>query len=234
MIVSISQPCYLPWLGYFDRIARSDLHVVLDHVQFEKGSMTNRNKILSKNGEMWLTVPVKRIEGLATRIFDVEVDTTVNWKRKHIESIRQCYRRGRYFDDYFSHLVASLEQNADSLVALISPLTTYLLDALGISTPIMFSSQMGVTGIKSDLVLALCKESGASRYISGPFGRNYLERQKFEEAGIEVVFHDYAHPAYFQVNTATFVPRLSIIDLLFNHGPESLNILTSKQQLGTY
>ncbi len=144
MIVSINQPAYIPWLGYFHRIAVSDLHIVLDHVQFEKNSFINRNKIRTSEGCCWLTVPLKtggRFGDLA--ISQVETSNERRWGAKHWNSIRLNYSKAAYFRehaDFFEHVFSRSWERLNPLVAGI---TNYLLNAFGIKSKVLFSSQIG-------------------------------------------------------------------------------------------
>ena len=143
MIISINQPGYLPWAGYFDRIAKSDLHVVLDHVQFEKNSFVNRNQILGQAGPFWLTVPVRtkgRFGNLS--IANLEIDTSQFWRRKHLESIRSSYSRSPFFGEYWEPLKARIDGDQVLLAELCRSVTGFLLECLHIDVPIHFSSIM--------------------------------------------------------------------------------------------
>jgi hypothetical protein len=228
MIVSIMQPCYLPWLGYFDRLARSDLHVVLDHVQMEHGgrtSFTNRNKIRVPQGWAWLTVPVRTAGGAPKSIERVEIDASHTWRRKHWTALTSAYGRARFFPAWRERFEALYARDYRRLVEVLDAGTDLLKEALGIATPCLRSSALGVASTKSALILDLCRAVGASRYLSGPFGRDYLDRAAFAAAGIEIAFHDYAHPVYPQA-FAGFEPNMSAVDVLFNHGPQALPIIT--------
>lgn len=227
MILSINQPGYLPWLGYLHRIAVSDLHIVLDHVQFEKNSFTNRNKIRTKDGWSWLTVPVRTKRRFGNlHINRLEIADDPRWAKKHWSSIRYNYARSPFFSQHATYFEDVYRQSWTYLIDLVRETTTYLLDAVDIKTPILFSSEMDIEGIKDELILNLAREVGANIYLSGPFGRDYLEQERFRAAGIEVAFHDYAHPTYPQTY-AGFEPHMSAIDLLFNCGPESFDIMMS-------
>jgi hypothetical protein len=185
MIVSINQPAYFPWLGYFDRIARSDVHIVLDDVQFEKNSFINRNRIATAKNPIWLTVPVRtkgRYGDLA--ISGLETAPNIHWRRKHWESIRFNYGRAPYFSEHASYFEQLYGREWPHLNDLVGEITRYLLNILGIGNKIMFSSEMGVTGRKQQLVLNLCKAVGANTYLSGPVGRSYLDEDDFNSAGI--------------------------------------------------
>lgn len=229
MIVSINQPAYLPWLGYFHRIAASDLHIVLDHVQFEKNSFTNRNKIRTCGGWCWLTVPLKtsgRFGDLA--IAQVEISTERRWAEKHWNSILLNYSKANYFREHADFFETIFSRPWERLNPLLREITTYLLDAFGISTKILFSSEINAFGRKSELVLELCRTVGATSYLSGSLGRNYLDEVAFEQAGIAVSYQEYHHPTYKQLYPG-FEPYMGAIDLLFNCGPESLNVIMQGQ-----
>jgi hypothetical protein len=225
MVVSINQPAYLPWLGYFDRIAKADVHIVLDHVQFEKNSYINRNRIRLKEGYCWLTVPVKtkgQFGNLA--INNVEIAYLNNWQQKHLRSLLTNYVKAPYFTrhrKFFEHIYA---KKTNRLVDQIQEITEYLLDAFSIKTQLFFSSELGVEGTKSVLILNLCKRIGATTYLSGPLGRDYLDYASFKNADIDLIYHDYRHPIYTQTYPG-FEPFMAAIDLLFNHGNDSLRIL---------
>lgn len=230
MIVSINQPAYLPWPGYFNRIQVSDLHIVLDHVQFEKNSYTNRNRIRIARGWAWLTVPLKtkgRFGHLA--INEVEIDAERNWPAKHWNTLRQNYAKAPHFAAHarvFEELYARPWQR---LADLLDASTGSMLEAFGIRTRLVRSSGMAVEGNKSELVLNLCRSAGAKVYLSGPLGRDYLDEAAFREAGVEIRYHDYAPPRYAQAYPG-FESALSAVDLLFNHGPDSARILASGAQ----
>ena len=218
MILSINQPAYLPWSGYFDRIARSDLHVVLDHVQFEKNSYVNRNRILGKDGPFWLTVPVRTKGKFGDLpINELEIDQSSNWQRKHLQSIRSAYGRSACFDECWINLEKVLQSEFLKLNDLCRATTDVLLDLLGIEVEHQFTSSHQFGSSKSELVLEICRNFKATTYLSGPFGREYLDLESFVSAGIKVEFHDYTTPAYPQ-NSLEFVSNLSILDLLFNEG----------------
>ncbi|WCL51232.1 WbqC family protein [Leptospira sp. GIMC2001] len=231
MIVSINQPAYLPWLGYFHRIAISDIHIVLDHVQFEKNSFTNRNKIRTREGTAWLTVPVLTSGKFKSNPINLlEIDNKQKWAKKHLEAFKLNYRKARYFDEIFSFLMEVYSQEWKYLHEIADKLNLFILNYLNIKTKILYSSKMNIHSVKSDLVYELCKETGSSIYISGSLGRNYLEEDKFSQNNIKVIYHDYNHPTYEQIYPG-FEPYMNIFDLLFNHGKGSMKILNSGFQL---
>lgn len=228
MIVSINQPAYLPWLGYFDRIAASDIHVVLDNVQFEKNSFSNRNRIRTADSSCWLTVPL-RTKGRfgELRLRDVEIADR-SWAVRHRKTLDANYRRAPFYAELAPPLHALLEHSWDRLAPLCAAVTSWLLGELGITTPVVSASDLGAIGAKDELVLALCRELGATTYLSGALGRNYLREDLFTDAGIAVAYQAYEHPEYTQAFPG-FVPNLAAVDLLFNHGSDSLGILRTTE-----
>jgi hypothetical protein len=230
MIVSINQPAYLPWLGYFERIAASDLHIVLDHVQFEKNSFTNRNKVRTKDGATWLTVPVStkgQFGDLA--INRLECARQVAWQKKHWTTLKMNYARAPFFMNYAAAYETLYAQGWTNFGAMVRAFLGQHLRDLGITTPLLYSSELAVVGAKSELVLNLCRAVQADVYLSGAMGRAYLDEARFVNANIQVQYQDYVHPVYAQV-WPEFVPSLSVLDLLFNHGPKSLEILRQRTE----
>jgi hypothetical protein len=228
LIVSINQPAYLPWLGYFDRINRSDIHIVLDHVQFEKNSVINRNKIRTQNSWSWLTVPLKTKSKYGNLdIRNIEIQNTLQWKKKHLKTIQSNYSKCEYFKDYAPFFQKVYTTEWVKLIDFINFINKHFLKVLGIKTKIISSYELNPKKAKSDLILELCQKVEAHEYISGPFGRDYLDLQSFKNAGISVHFHDYSHPVYAQ-KFKGFESNMSIIDLLLNHGKDSLKILKNE------
>ncbi|MDA8164129.1 MAG: WbqC family protein [Desulfobacteraceae bacterium] len=231
-IVSINQPAYLPWLGHLHRIAASDCHIVLDHVQFEKNSFVNRNKVRTGNGSCWLTVPVKtkgKFGELPIRA--LEINNEVPWREKHWKTMAQSYGKAPFWQDHRPFFEEVYKQEWRLLADLCRTVTSYLLKAFCIATPLLSSSDMEPHGRKDELVLDLCLKAGAEMYLSGPLGRNYLREEIFAGRGIEVRYQDYIHPEYAQAFKG-FEPFMAGIDLLFNHGPESHRILLSGNGIG--
>ena len=219
MIVSISQPAYMPWLGYFDRIDASDVHVVLDHVQFEKNSFVNRNKFRTVTGWSWLTIPLATKGKFGSLAIDrLSVADGGRWSHKHLNAIRSNYARASRFSDHEAFLedFYGRAANSERFLPPVLELSEYFRDTLGIATRILRSSQMKTSASKSELVLDLCRQVGATTYISGSLGRDYLELERFSAAKIEVVFHDYEPQKYAQA-WPDFEPGMAVIDVLANH-----------------
>jgi hypothetical protein len=228
VIVSIHQPAYLPWLGYFDKIARADLFIWLDNVQFQKNSFQNRNKILTKDGPVWLTVPM-RTSGVLfeTPLKDVEIDNSKNWRVKHASSIKMNYGKAPRFADVVPALSRFYDREWPTLDRLCWEMLGYFNKLLGVTTPIRRASEMSADGAKSNLVLDLCKRAGATTYLSGALGRDYLDLASFSAAGIAVEFQDYQHPAYRQTYPG-FTPNLAVVDLLMNESDPRQFVTSSR------
>lgn len=223
MIVSIHQPQYLPWLPYFLKIAESDVFILLDSVDFQKNGIQNRNQIKTAQGASWLTVPVKH--QLGQKILDIEINNSVDWRKKHWNTIFQNYGKASSFKAYLSDLESLYSQEWNSLVEINIRILEMLLRWMKIPTKIVRSSQMNAKGKASELVLNLCLEAGATSYISGTGGKNYLDEDAFKSAGIIINYNSPALPSlYPQMHTkAGFLNDLSALDILLNCGDSWLN-----------
>jgi len=217
LIVGIHQPAYLPWLGYFDRIRQVDLFIYLDTVQFQKGSFQNRNRVLTGNGPAWLTVPVETAGKLySTVLKDIEIDNSRNWQAKHWGTLRMNYAGAPMFRTVAPELETFYSRPWQRLSDLCLEMLMAFNRMLGIDTRIVRASELGqVNGRKSDLVLDLCQRVGATTYLSGSQGKDYLDMESFRSAGIGVQFQHYLTLPYPQP-VASFVPALGVVDFLFN------------------
>lgn len=221
MILTAHQPAYLPWLGYLDKIARADVFIYLDTVQFEKNSFINRNRIKTPQGSQWLTIPVKTKGHLSSTLGETEVDEAQPWRAKHMKSIAANYGRAAHFKSCYPRLEDLIARSSDRLADLCWEHLKFWLSEFGVKTRLVRSSECGSTGAKSDLVLDLCKRFGAARYISGSLGREYLVESDFRAAGISIEYQDYVHPVYPQL-WGDFLANMSVVDLWLNCGPASL------------
>jgi len=224
MILTAHQPAYLPWLGYFDKIAAADVFVFLDTVQFEKNSFINRNRIKTAQGPQWLTVPVLTRGHLDGSLRDTLIDEHQPWRDKHLKSIAMNYARARHFDAGFEALTSLLDLSdgavQDHLAELCWQQLQFWLAALQIDTRVVRLSELGIDSRKSDLVLDLCLATGADHYLSGALGHDYLDVARFHAAGVDVEFQCYGHPVYPQC-WGPFVPSMSVVDAWLNCGAEA-------------
>jgi hypothetical protein len=227
MIVAIHQPHYLPWLGYLHRMAQADLFIVLDHVQFERRNHQNRNQIRLEGEARWLTVPVVQ-RSQSERIIDKLVDNSDPrpWGQIHFSTLRHAYREAEHFTAYAGALRGILDARWERLAGLNRAMLELLRDAFEIRTPLQRSSELGVDGAKSGLILNLCRAVGARTLLAGFGGsRRYLDMEAFAREGIAIKWHEFQHPVYRQCGPQAFIAGLAAVDLLFNCGPQSRAIL---------
>lgn len=224
MIVALHQPCFLPWLGYLERMAQADLFIVLDHVQFERRNYQNRTRICVDGQAQWLTVPVHQ-HSQQEKICDKLIDNPPAhdghwWGANHARTLRHAYRNAPFLDAIDPFLRRILETPHQRLVDLNLDLLDLLREAMDIHTPLVKSSELGVAGARSELVLNLCLAVGADTYLAGMGGsRAYLDVEAFHAAGVDIAWQEFAHPHYAQCGSDTFIAGLSAIDFLFNQGP---------------
>ena len=223
----ILQPGYLPWLGFFDQMWRADIFVYYDDVLFDKHGWRNRNRVKSITGPTWLTVPVKHKGLNSPRIMDIEIDNRQPWARKHLRTMEQLYARAPFLNEYFPDLEKTLNSHWQYLIDLNLTLASVMARWLGLNKTIYRSSELAISGERSERLLNHCRHFGVDRYLSGDAARTYLDVALFERHGIAVEWQEYKHPVYPQQN-GDFVPYLSAIDLLFNVGPESQRIFTGR------
>ncbi len=229
MILAIHQPHFLPWLGYLHRMAQVDLFVLLDHVQFERRNYQNRTMIRMNGEPRWLTVPVLQ-RSQKERILDKEVDNRPDgskaWGASHSATLRHAYGRAPFFAEYAGAFEALFARPWQRLVELNQASLDLLREAFGIRTALARSSELAVEGARGDLILSICRAVGARTLLAGLGGsRGYLDTQAFARAGVEIRYHDFVHPEYPQCGAAPFSRGLSAIDLLFNAGPASRELL---------
>lgn len=217
--ITAHQPCLWPWLGFWAKLACADKFVIFDNVSFSRHDYANRVQIKTKDGPLWLTVPCSHGYLLSkTPIIGKR------WAGKHLKTIEQAYGKARYFARYYPEIRKILQGEHEQLESICSASFSFGLRALGIAMPTTRASLHQFRGQKSSLVLDMCKQLGATKYIFGQKGKDYADVEAFKAAGIEPVFQQYRHPTYPQLH-GPFIPGLSIIDLLFNCGPDSLEIL---------
>lgn len=225
MRVTIHQPEHMPWLGFFHKINMADVYVVLDNVQYRRRYFQNRNKIRTKQGWQWATVPLEKENRAELLIKDVKIfREDLKWKHKNLEKIYHNYCKAKYFTYFWGAFEAIYNRDFSHLRNLNLQLLNFFFEKLGIKIEICFVSDMNVSGKREDLILNICKAIGAKTYMSGISGKEYLDLQAFSDNGINVIIQQFHHPIYEQLYEP-FLPCMSIIDLLFNHGDRSLDII---------
>ena len=218
MRCAILQPSYLPWRGYFHQIEKVDLFVFYDDVQYDKHGWRNRNRIKTAAGPKWLTVPVSARGAPVTGLPINEVSIADEpWAEKHVRSIAQTYAKAPHVDRALSVIEPHLSRGHDRLADLTIDLTVALSHELRIETEFMRSSELGVTGAKTDRLMAVLEKVGATHYLSGPSARDYIDESRFGEAGISLEYMTYDYPEYDQLHPP-YEPQVSIVDLLAMKG----------------
>lgn len=219
----ILQPSYIPWRGFFHLIQKADVFVFYDDVQYDKRSWRNRNRIKTANGSAWLTIPVfnKGFQVNQVRINEIRINNEEDWIKKHLLSIHHSYVKAPFYKQFFP-ILEELYQNIPEFLADFTINTTIRMAAeLGIKeTKFLRSSNIQAIGQKTDRLISVLKEVGATHYISGPAARDYIEDQKFINAGINLEYMQYNYIEYQQLYPP-FDPQVSIIDLLFMTGTEA-------------
>ena len=221
MIVANHQPQYVPYLGFFHKLARCELLVVMDDVQFLERGHQHRNLIKMQTGTQWLTVPVLQNRGQLIR--DVVIDPAQNWRRKHWAALQANYGPTPFFKKLAPELQAILLEGTHThLCALDMDLLRWVMKELGLAVPMVLSSTLAVSGEQSERHIDICRTVGADVYLSGSGGRQYMDLDLFARAGISVQFSDFTAREYPQrFPQHGFIPNLSVLDALFNCGPDA-------------
>jgi hypothetical protein len=216
--VAIVQSCYIPWRGFFDLMKRVDEFVLFDDVQYTRRDWRNRNQIKTAQGLKWLTIPVD-VKGKyhqkikETRIADPE------WAANHWQTIRHAYAKAAGFSEFGPVLEELYLGCEESMLSMVNyHFLTGINRMLDIQTRLSWSSDYQLEDEKSDRLLSICKQAGATHYLSGPSAKSYLDENLFRHEGVEVVWMDYSgYPEYRQLYPP-FEPHVSIVDLLLNEG----------------
>ena len=235
MIIAIHQPHFLPWLGYLHRMAQVDAFVLLDHVQFERRNYQNRTMIRMNDEARWLTVPVIQLSQ-KERIVDKQVDNRIEgskrWSSVHFSTLRHAYGAAPFFDAYAAPFKQLFETRFERLVDLNQAALDLLRDAYQIRTPLIRSSELAVEGARGDLILNICRAVGADTLMVGFGGsRGYLDLEAFKRAGVAISYHQFTHPEYAQCGSGAFLRGLSAVDMLFNCGARSRELLRAAPAL---
>ncbi|KHE93340.1 MAG: WbqC family protein [Candidatus Scalindua rubra] len=222
MLITIHQPQYLPWLGYLDKIDKADVLVILDNVQFKKNEWQNRNRIKTVHGCQWITVPV--LYRFPEKINEVKINNKENWRRKHLQALITNYSKSTYFDNYKRFFEDIFSRNWDRLVDINVEIIKFIISALDLKTRLVMASELKLREEPTERLIDICKTLNGNKYLAGKDGDKYMDLELFDKEGIEVIFQDFKHPVYNQL-FGDFEPYMSAVDLLFNCGDNSLEIL---------
>jgi hypothetical protein len=219
-ILTAHQPAYMPWLGYFHKIGLADEFVLLDEVQFEKNSFTNRNKIKTANGEAWLTIPLEMKGHIGRNINEMRIDENSDWRKKHWNSLFLSYKKAPFFSHYSDFFETYYKNTTTSvLTEFIKVSSDFFFKELNILLKMEELSKLGITSKKQELIMDLCKKTGSDVFVFGSQGKDYADIEFFKSQAIKCFFQEYKHPEYNQL-WGEFKPYMCILDCLFNLGAE--------------
>ena len=220
MIVAIHQPQYIPWLGYFNKMIASDVFCYLNNVQYKKNEWQNRNRIKTARNWQWLTVPVQY--RFPQKINEVTINNTVSWKRKHLQALITNYNKAPFFREYIGFFEDVYSKDWE----LLSDLNIYFIKQIYRmlnlqQKPTVLASDLDLSDDPTDRLINICQALGGDTYLSGPDGIKYMNLERFKKREVKGIVQNFKHPVYPQL-FGDFQSHLSIVDLLFNCGPKSI------------
>lgn len=225
MILSASQPYFFPFPGFFYKAYLSDIFVILDNVQFPRGTTwITRNRFKNEQGSLWMTVPVKK-KGLGLQRIDaVRICHDGRWHKKHLESLKNAYSRAPYFKVHIGFLEALLSTKFEKLIDFNLNVIRFLMQQLEIETKVILLSELGIHSTGDKLLIEICGKMGASQFLTQSAAQKYLDADRFSDAGIRVTKFKQPLLIYPQL-WGSFIPNLSALDLIFNCGPKGHDIM---------
>jgi hypothetical protein len=223
MKIAIHQPWYFPWIGFFDKLAKVDKFIFLDEVQLQDRSYMFRNRLITNSGDIkYLTISYIKRNYIKKKYKEIEINTQFDWQKKHSNFIKTNYKKTLFFDEVWDNIKDIFDSEYIYLNEVCIDCVTILGKMLDINTEITFQSNLDYdkNAKKSDLNLNICKILDATVYLSGQGGKNYMNIDSFAKENIQVVFQEFKHFSYPQINSVEFIPGISILDMFFNCGLE--------------
>ena len=218
--IAILQSNYIPWKGVFDMMNKVDVFVFFEDVDFTKRDWRTRNKIKTPEGEVWLSIPVKK-SSRGTKIYEIEISQETNWQEKHYQTIVQYYKKAKFFSEYKWLLdKIYLEKKWENLSEFNIYVNTLIARELGIKTEFINSKDLETNGTKDDKLIEIIKKLDGDFYLSGPAAKDYIIKVKFKKEKIELAYIEYKYPEYTQLY-GEFNHYITILDVLFNCGKEA-------------
>lgn len=230
-MVSVHQPNFMPWLKLLDKILASDVYVAYDTVQYTKSEYHARQRIKTRHGPTWLSVPLRHVRGTKQLIKDVCIDNSQPFRRKHLKILRS-YGEAPYFDEVFPMLEEVYARGHELLVDLNMDLISAFCDYLDVPVHIVRASSLPHAGERTERLVQLVREAGGTHHLTNTFGADHqhVDWWRFPAADISVHAHHFEHPEYDQIG-AEFVPDLAAIDMLFSCGRKTSEILASRRRV---
>jgi len=227
MIVSSNQPYFFPYPGFFYKAYRSDVFVILDNVQFPRGTTwTTRNRFKNHQGSLWMTLPVKK-KGLGLqKINTVRICHDGRWAKKHLKSLKNAYANAPYFKDHLNFLEGLFSTKFDKLMDVNLKIIRYLMNHLQIETEVILSSELEIKAKGDQLLVEICRKFGASQFLVQSAARKHFDADRFKKAGIRLTDVKPPSPVYPQL-WGSFIPNLSALDLVLNCGSKAHDIIIS-------
>lgn len=217
MIVAIHQPNYLPWLGFFDKIKKSDCFIFMDNVQYPRRSWMNRVKIKTKGGEKLLTVPLQVRGNYHEIIKNMRIFDEEPWRKKHLLTIEHNYSKAKYYTKFFPEIEKIITGKQERICELNISLTKLVCEIIKLKPSFILGSALNAEGSGTDLLINMVKAVGGDTYLCGGGASGYQDDEKFSSAGIKLIYQDFKHPEYPQLY-GEFIAGLSCIDWIFNTG----------------
>lgn len=224
MVFSIHQVHFMPGLRFFSKMKNSNIFVYLDDVQYEKREFQNRNRIKTKEGIIYIRVPVLTKNRFNQLIKDVEINNTYNWKDEHLKTITLNYSKAKYFKDYFPEIERIYSHSYRKLIDISMNLINFFREILNIKTEYYFSSQFDIKTSKTQRIVDIAKKISCDSYLSGTGAKAYLDQNLLEKNGIKLIWQEFKIKEYPQLY-GSFIPDLSVLDLILNCGPDSSKYL---------
>ena len=215
--IAIHQPDYIPWLGFFYKVAHCDEFVYLDDAQYSNEAAHNFNVIKTSQGAYRLKIPV--YQTLGDSIMDVRTKDELGWKKKHLKTIEMNYKRAKHFNEVFPEIESMLTKKYDNIADLNIAINSFILKKFGIHTPVIRSSEIDIKTVREERIIDICEKLNASEYLSGNGARVYQQEEHFESRGIRLQYLEYQPVVYHQLWPKNgFLPCMSAIDYIFNCG----------------
>lgn len=230
-IIAIHQPAFFPWLGFFDKIVKADIFVILDDVQYPKtgGYWSNRVKIIVNSEPRWITMPIVRSYSGVRKINEMLINNKIQWRQKILRTIELNYKKAAYFDDSYKIISELLDFQTENVFEFNMNILSRFFSLFKVDTSkIRYSSHLKKEGIATDLLISIIKNLDGDTYLYGAGAGKYQEDEKFSEAGIKLIPQNFQHLVYHQINTESFVEGLSVIDAVMNCGIEGARNLIFK------
>jgi len=227
--VACHSAVYIPWIGYFYKMFLSDIFVILDNTQMLRGRAVGyRNCIDLQGRKHQLSIPIQRRHGAFQRFMDVEIDNTQKWRNKHLQTLRHAYSKHPYYEEIGEWLFPFYEKQPTFLIDFTFAIISRIKEYLGFGNEFRFASEIAPEfEDATERLCALTTACGGDRYISGFGGRDYMNEETFRRYRLDCIIYDFQHPTYPQKGGETFLSNLSVLDLLFNCGQQSSEIIRS-------